>query len=412
MVKLVTATDRESCQQRFAFAVGLELTVVCVGVLLVVMAVVADSRWYDRHFLPNFFTPHPSQLAIANGVRLVVAVAGLATILVGRPVVRRYSRTRPAISVLGTLVMTTVICIAAAVTTELILRTQTWHAAQFHSQREPRRSFDPRLGWAFVPSRHGIDRVAGRQVDYAIDLNGYRVADTSSKIDFNRPTIIISGESVMAGAGLPWDQAVPGQLARQLAPQIADIAVNGYSTDQSYMRLKAELPRFKCPVAVVTLFMPSFLERNLNDDRPHLDRYLRRHPAHPVWRLESLMRLAFEYHREKTIDAGVAMTSAVLRATNSLARAHGAQSLLVVLEFAPESTTERALRKRILDDAGLDYAQIQIDATWRLEGDMHPDQRGAQAIGAAISMRLKPLMRGNASAPGQPGSNACRRFAI
>lgn len=410
MDERVTATDRQGRQWRFAFADGLELATALVGLLLIAVAAAADSHWYDRHFLPNFFTPHPRQLAIADGVRLFVAAAGLAILVTGRPAVRRYARTRSAGAILGTTAMTMAAGIAAVLTTELILRTQTWHAALFHSQREPVRIYDSKLGWIFKPSRLGHDEIAGKQVGYAIDANGYRVADMFAKIDFSRPTIIVSGESVMAGAGLQWDKSVPGQLAGRLSPQIADIAVSGYSTDQSYLRLEAELPRFQCPVAVVTLFTPSFLQRNLNDDRPHLDQYLRRYPAQHSWRLESFMRLAVEYHRKETIDAGIAMTSAVLKATNALAQARGARSLLVVFEFAPESAVERALRTRILDETGLDYVLVRVGAAWRIEGDMHPDERGARAIAAAIATRLNALMPVTTAAYGKPRGATCGKF--
>jgi len=407
LAELVTAPYSEDRPPRQEFARWLEWAAVGLGIVLVILAAAADTAWFDRHVLPSFFMPRSRQLAIASGLRVVVGTAGLAVILIGRLTVRRYAQIRSATEILGTAAMTAVACIAALLTTEFIMRTQTWHAAQFHNQHEPRRIYDSGLGWAFMPGHHGQDRIAGLQVDYFIDSNGYRIAKSSENIDFNHPTIILSGESVMAGAGLPWAESLPGQLASEHGPQIADIAVTGYSTDQSYMRLKAQLARFDCPVAVVTLFMPSFLERNLNDDRPHLDRDLRWHPARQPWRLESLARMVFPYRRVTTIDDGVVMTRAVLRATNALAQARGAVSLLVVPVFTPESGAERRLRQRILDQAGLDYLPVPIASQWRLAGDMHPDQRGARAIAAAISGRLQSSLPGTAERPGVHTRNAC-----
>ncbi len=407
MVKEVTSAHPEGRFRRFDTGRGLELGVACTGIAMIALAGAADTAWFDRHFLPSFFTPRHQQLAIDAILRLVVASLGLAILLFGRSAVRRYARTRQAREIIGTAIMSAGALFAAILTTELIMRTQTWHAAQFHNQQEPRRVYDPGLGWVFLPGHRGQDLVAGRRIDYVMDSHGYRIAAPSGKLDFRLPTIILSGESVMAGAGLPWQEATPGQVGAHFGDQIADIAVNGYSTDQSYMRLRNELPRFSCPVTVVTLFMTSFLERNLNDDRPHLDRDLRWHPARQGWRLAALAGLVVPYRSKRTIDAGVAMTSAVLRATVALARSRGAASLIVVPSFTPESTAERALRKRILDDAGLDYVLVPIDSHWRLTGDMHPDVHGARAIAAAISRRLEPYGLGSEVSPDKQGHNSC-----
>lgn len=67
------------------------------------------------------------------------------------------------------------------------------------------------------------------------------------------------GESVMAGEGLNWDDTVPAQVGALMKVQSASLAVHGFATDQSYLYLESELPRFQRPVAVVTLFMPALL---------------------------------------------------------------------------------------------------------------------------------------------------------
>ena len=60
-----------------------------------------------------------------------------------------------------------------------------------------------------------------------------------------------------------------------LGVQSVNMAVYGYSTDQMYLKLERELPRFRQPEAVVLLYMTALFGRNLDDDRPHL----RRRPA-------------------------------------------------------------------------------------------------------------------------------------
>ena len=66
------------------------------------------------------------------------------------------------------------------------------------------------------------------------------------------------------------DESIPAQTGAMLGIPTANIAVHGYSTDQIYMRLARELPRFRQPAAVVSIFMTELFGRNLDDDRPHL----------------------------------------------------------------------------------------------------------------------------------------------
>lgn len=66
-------------------AMALDLGVVCAGGALVAMAWAADTAWFDRHFLPSFFTPRHQQLAITQALRIAVALLGLTLILMGAP---------------------------------------------------------------------------------------------------------------------------------------------------------------------------------------------------------------------------------------------------------------------------------------------------------------------------------------
>jgi hypothetical protein len=95
------------------------------------------------------------------------------------------------------------------------------------------------------------------------------------------------------------------------------------------------------------------------------------------------------YRSGEALARGIKETSAVLRATVDLARARGAEPLIVVPRFGPESATEAMPRQRILDEAELPYVPAELDPSWHLPGDSHPDSRAAQAIAAAIAARLQ-----------------------
>jgi hypothetical protein len=171
--------------------------------------------------------------------------------------------------------------------------------------------------------------------------------------------------------------------------QSATIAVFGYANDQAYLRLAADLPRFHQPRAVVSLFIPSLFARNLGDDRPHLSPELRWQPAiHRLW-LSSFLRFLVPYHSQAEIEQGIQATRAELIATAALARRHGAISLVVDPQFGSETPVERMLRRRILEEPGLDYVRVKLDPSWHLKGDLHPDPRAAHAIAMAVAARLK-----------------------
>ena len=275
-------------------------------------------------------------------------------------------------------------------TSELILRA---HPPYPHDadplEQEPRRHADPWLGWGFVPARSVIAEEAGRRVTYSFDAAGHRVSALGAPVDAERPTLLFTGESIIAGFGLAWEETIPARVGALLGIQSANLAVSDYSNDQSYLRLAAELPRFREPVGVVTLFMPSLFDRNLLGNRPQLAAGLNRRQAAQYWRLTALLRWLVPYRSSAAVDEGITRTRDSLRALVDLARARGAEPLIVVPQFGPESATEEMLRRRILDETRLPYVHVKLDPSWHLPGDLHPDSRGAQAIAIAVAGRLQ-----------------------
>jgi hypothetical protein len=107
------------------------------------------------------------------------------------------------------------------------------------------------------------------------------------------------------------------------------------------------------------------------------------------------------YRSEAEIDRGIATTRRILLATIALVRSRHGQPIIVVPQYMPEDPTERAVRRRVLDEAGLPYVQVRLDPRWRIETDRHPDARGARAIAAAVLQRLELERRsGMFNAPG------------
>jgi hypothetical protein len=358
--------------------------VVSVSAALVIGAIAANQRWLDRHFLPSFFLPRPWYVAIETVVRVMMGLLGVWLALFTRPRVGRIVARSPAI-VASVLVAAAL----APFASELVLRRSKLRATEWlvHDE-EPRRQPDARLGWTFVPARTGQNSIAGRVLDYTLDAAGYRVGRASEPVDPDRPTILFTGESVMFGEGLRWEESVPAQVGAMMQTQSANLAVHGYGSDQAYLRLTQELPRFRRPVAVVSLFMTALFGRNLDSDRPHLGPGL-------VWlapqsrsRLASILQFAVPYRSDETIERGISATREVFRATADLARARGATPLVVIPQFGREEWSEETLRRRIFDDSGVPYLLVEIDEAWRLAWDRHPNAEAAHAIATAIAKRL------------------------
>ena len=367
----------------------IEIALAAVGLALLASSILANQRWLDRHFLPSWFLPHRWYVLIESSVRVMIAAFGVSLALLARGRVGRLIASAAARIVLSALAA--VLALGAG---ELVLRRVHPRVAEWLApDEEPGRRFDARLGWTFVPGRTGRNTVGSRTVDYAFDPAGYRVRRVDEPVDPERPAIVFVGESMMFGQGLTWEESVPAQVGEMMGIQSANLAVHGRGTDQAYLRLETELPRFRRPVAVVSLFMTALFGRNLDDDRPHLASGLVWLPAETHGRIVSLAGVLVPYRADDTVECGVTMTRDVLGATVKLARARGATPLIVVPHFGVEEEAERTLRRRILDETHLRYVWVEVDEAWRLPWDREPNARAARAIATALAARLRETIR-------------------
>ena len=362
-----------------------ETAVAFIGIALLSCALIANQRFLDRHFVPSFFLPRDWYVVLQTSARLAMGLLGTWLVLVARRRTGKFAARTPA----GALRSVMAVVVALGASEFLLNRVHLRPAEWLSADDEPRRQLDPRLGWTWVPERTGHKSIGGRIIDYSIDPAGYRVSRIDEPVDPERPTILFTGESVMFGEGLTYEESIPAQVGTMIGVQTANLAVHGYGNDQAYLRLETELPHFRRPVAVVSLFMTALFGRNLDQDRPHLGPDLVWLPAQQRSRLSSLAKLVVPYRADTTVERGVKVTQEVLRATSELARAHGATPLLVVLQFGHEQGPEQVLRRRILDDASIPYMLIDIDSSWRLSWDRHPNARAAHAVAAAIATELR-----------------------
>jgi YD repeat-containing protein len=374
-----------------------EWFVAVAGLALVAAALAATQSWLDRHFLPSFLISRAAYVRIETTVRLLFAASGIALMLGARSVAARL--TARWIGVAAAIAL-------ALGASELVLRNVRLRPSEWRAvNEEPRRQPDPRLGWTFVPARTGYNTNGGRTIEYTFDAGGYRVSRADRTIDPDRPSLLFAGESVMFGDSLTYEESVPAQVEAMLGTQSVNMAVYGYSTDQTYLKLERELPRFRQPEALIVLYMTALFGRNLDDDRPHLGPGRRWLPAVQHGRLMTLAHLVVPFRRESTVEHGVVVTREVLEAIVGLARSRGATPLVVVPQIGPEDASERSLRRRVFDETAIPYVMIEIDPTWHVPWDRHPDARAARTIALAIVERFRERSKvATAANPGPPGA--------
>ena len=166
----------------------------------------ANQRWLDRHFLPSFFLPRLWYVRLEIVRARPMAALGPSLVFIAPPACRAIRR--------------------ALGRNRFASRLRRfWRSAQasscFGTCTSP-----PQSGWCRTRSRAAVrsaarldlrtraDRTqhasAVARIDYAIDAAGYRVRRVDEPVDFDRPTILFTGESVMFGEGLTWDESGAG----------------------------------------------------------------------------------------------------------------------------------------------------------------------------------------------------------
>ena len=163
--------------------------------------------------MPLFFFPHDRYVLGEKLARLTMGLVGIVLIIFVRPMMGRMARRMPAREIAAGTARIILAIGLALVVSELMLDEKFAFAAdETQAREEPLRQPDPKLGWAFAPARKGQTIVGGRKIAYAIDSLGYRVRSNNTPVDVNLPSILFTGESIIAGYGLNWDESIPAQV--------------------------------------------------------------------------------------------------------------------------------------------------------------------------------------------------------
>src|SRR3989441_12896291 len=150
---------------RLSARIIVEIGIAFVGVVLFGSALLANQRWLDHHFLPSFYTSRSRYVWIESIVRIAIALVGAVLALVVRRPLGKFITYHPMRALQITLAV-----LLAFPATEFVLRNRHRRVAmaeEYPAEVEPSRQLDSRLGWAFVPSRTGPQRVGNRTRGYA-----------------------------------------------------------------------------------------------------------------------------------------------------------------------------------------------------------------------------------------------------
>jgi hypothetical protein len=363
------------------------------GVAVLAWAWRADLRWCERHLLLWYWAYDPSQVVIARRWRIAALVVGLTILLVMRPLVGRWALRRSIPDCLGGILRIGVSLLLSLVAGEVALRVLKLPRSETSPNLVQVRigEENPRVGWLYRPSRSTTIESGGRSIEYAINSDRNRAAATDAAPDRDRPTLLFVGESVTVGHGLKWEETYPALVGKALDLQVVNLAVHGYGADQAFLRFVDELPKYRHPVAVVSFFIPSVIERLSRYDHPHIvfdgvePRVVPTDGAWDQLRIFRLSRELVEYHTDETF----ALAAQIFRETARRAAERGASALFVApgIGYVPPRG-DRYVLDELFTRQGL--ACVDTDIGFEPQpGDWHPNAHATSVLADAVTSALR-----------------------
>jgi hypothetical protein len=362
-------------------------------------AVRLDQTWFVRHVqVPALYLPTPASTWLV--ARCAVAALGVALAAASGPISRLLFRPRELLRI--ALAVTAAVAVSEVITRRHENGTTFWRARKIELRLgHP----DDRFGWVLWPSRTTVLAARGAiPVSYAVDAWGDRAASDQGGPDAARPSLVIAGESMAVGHGLPFEQTFAALLAERLGLQLVNLGAGGYATDQSLLRLEDALPRLRRPVATVMVFLPLQLIRNLQDYRPRLalrDGRLALVPAASGLlaglRLRDLACNEIPLLGEERLREAMAVTAAELRQAEEGSRERGAAHVVLVVSVGPQrpfdAHPEASVLRELLVGQQIPFVLVDVDVPELIPYDGHPGAPASRRIAQALETELRKQLR-------------------
>ena len=245
-----------------------------------------------------------------------------------------------------------------------------------------------RYGWVYKASKLVTVETAGRAIHYDFNAEHNRARTVDDVPDPTRPSILFVGESITAGHGLEWDESYPTLVGEALGLQVVNLGVEGYASDQAFLRLLDTLPRFEHPVAIVTVFLPTLVSRVERVDHPRMvfdgpEVMLVAPGFVQNLRLTQAFRESFDFHAEWAIQT----TAEAFRRTAALAKTRGARALFVAPYLGKKPRGDGYLIDELLVRQGLDVLDPDFDFE-PIPADGHPNAASTRRLAEAIAKEL------------------------
>ena len=317
-------------------------------------------------------------------------------------------------------------------------------SAWFAGGNHPRFLFqaDPLSGYTLRPGFQGQEIAQSKEFDVpvAIDGQGLRVQPHTAP---PQPRILVIGDSMTFGEGVPADSTYSAVLERTLGVHVDNAGVPGYSSTQMVGRLRHYLPLLHPRVVVMTLSPTWDLGRCASPfvykggyivGRGYVDRLLLldgnlylRETKLPVLgtatayaeRYSNLARVALPslagaarkaiLHRPQpgaSTAADLEPTARNLQEARRLASQAGAAFLAVMIDDrGPGFLHDRELLQARLQQLGVPWVaadDLIPRARWpklRYPIDTHWNAAGHQAVGQALAPQVRPLLTAPPPAP-------------
>jgi hypothetical protein len=255
---------------------------------------------------------------------------------------------------------------------------------------------NPRTGWLFKASKTFTIKTGDRLIRYDIDADHDRARSIDDLPDPKLPSLLFVGESITAGHALQWDESYPAIVGAEMNLQVVDLGVDGYGSDQAFLRLVDALPRFERPVAIITFFMPGLLERVQRVDHPRLvfdgvEPKLVAPGFLESTRFAQAFRELFSYDAEWAIQT----TAEVFRQTVRLANERGARAIFVSPYLGTNwPRGDGYLVDHLLVQPGYAVADQRIGFE-PVPGDNHPNAASTRRLAEAVVRKLKAELARN-----------------
>jgi hypothetical protein len=362
-----------------------EALVVCVALGLAACAWALDVEWLRIRF--GLELGHEYFLTRERAALITVA---LALLVLARPRVGRWTERVGAAETVAASLRIGIAVVLAIVASEVglrILKLPKRYDTALTSGAIG--EMNARYGWLYKASKSVTVETSGRPIHYDFNADHNRARSVDDLPDPTLPSILFVGESITSGHGVEWEESYPAIVGEALKLQVVDLGVEGYASDQAFLRLFDALPHFERPVLIVTVFLPTLVSRVERVDHPRMifdgdDVKLVPPGFIQNLRLTQAFRESFDFHAAWALET----TAEVFRRTVQMAKARGARAIFVTPYLGKKPRGDDFLIQELLVRQGFTVIDPDFDFE-PIPVDNHPNAASTRSLAEALVVAFR-----------------------